>query len=766
MRRTFIIGQLCCAASLVAVAAAQQLAGLDDAPLGATRPVGSDAARRLSADATFAKTDLNGDGVLSGKEAKAVAEHFDGDGDGRISRAEFDAGRAADRGALAASARRRAAEQMFRARDLTEDEALTGTERAGLEGRDADGDGRITLGEFAAAAEALGGTLAPHGAQPTAEQLARFASLDENEDGRLSGTEIAAEDKRLDADGDGRITRSEYCTAHNGAAGDLAAHYDAGKIRLMLIGVSRYADRPPTCATPDVRLLENALGRILPEEKYGGKVAADDNPKPQQSPTRAVIAGAGGDVVRSARPEDTLLFFLAGRAALVGEQAFFCPPEFDAAQPVQTGLGFADFAASLGECRARHKLLILDLCNFDEAAPAAAAATLQTRIESGLAYAPGLTTLGYLAPRGESLLAPGRTYGMLAEAVVAALEGRGDIDQDGLVSADELHAYAEAAIAHAARRAGSEAPRAPWRIVGPGPVETFGLARVEANDPTRELADANPDEKAAAADGQAETKEFVNSIGMKFVYSPPAEFLVGSPDRHPHHKDDEELRSMKRTYPLYFGRHEVTQGQYAAVMGSRPAHHSQAAGYDDRYPVEQVSWTDAYEFCKLLSDSPAEVARERAYRLPTECEWEQACGAGDAKSVVYFHTGMTISSEQANVRGDRPIGDSPAGVFLNRTQPVGSYAPNKLGLYDMHGNVAEWCLDWYVADRFVGLRVDLPIADFVAQEGTLKTVRGGDYLGDVAYCRAAARRSFDPEYRYKSLGFRVVCYRPQPAAEK
>src|SRR5262249_21964345 len=149
---------------------------------------------------------------------------------------------------------------------------------------------------------------------------------------------------------------------------------------------------------------------------------------------------------------------------------------------------------------------------------------------------------------------------------------------------------------------------------------------------------------------------------------------------------------------FYLAAHEVTQGQYEKVMGKNPSFFGPQGegnlaprGVDTtRLPVESVSWENAGEFCRKLSALPAERTAGRTYRLPTEAEWESACRAGTAGP---FHFGPTMTSQQGNINGAVPYGGAPASENVPHTVPVGSYPPNAWGLYDVHGNVWEWCQD-------------------------------------------------------------------------
>jgi formylglycine-generating enzyme required for sulfatase activity len=172
-----------------------------------------------------------------------------------------------------------------------------------------------------------------------------------------------------------------------------------------------------------------------------------------------------------------------------------------------------------------------------------------------------------------------------------------------------------------------------------------------------------------------------------------------------------------------------------------------------RFPVENVSWHDAREFCARLTELPEEKRSRRVYRLPTEAEWEYACRGG--ASPMPFHVGATLSSGQANFNGNHPYGDVPRGPFLDRTTTVGSYPPNALGLFDLHGNVWEWCADWYAKDTYQkGPRQD-PVGP-AAGPSNRRIIRGGSWIDHGRLCRTAERGGNLPEIAMSLYGFRVV----------
>src|SRR5262249_29962174 len=197
-------------------------------------------------------------------------------------------------------------------------------------------------------------------------------------------------------------------------------------------------------------------------------------------------------------------------------------------------------------------------------------------------------------------------------------------------------------------------------------------------------------------------KTLTNSIGMKLALIPAGKFQMGSPASEAEREDKELQHEVTISKPFYMGVYEVTQSQYAKVMGeplvdgkrnpwNQGARFRAVAGSAD-YPMENVMWSWAVEFCKKLSDLPAEKKAGRTYRLPTEAEWEYACRAGTKTA---FHFGKSLSSKEANFNGNYPYGDGAKATYLRRTNKVGSYKPNAWGLYDIQANAAEGCPDWH-----------------------------------------------------------------------
>jgi formylglycine-generating enzyme required for sulfatase activity len=244
---------------------------------------------------------------------------------------------------------------------------------------------------------------------------------------------------------------------------------------------------------------------------------------------------------------------------------------------------------------------------------------------------------------------------------------------------------------------------------------------------------------------------YTNSLGMKLALIPAGQFTMGAPADEPGRQADEgPPYPVRITRPFYLGIAPVLQREYEALMGVNPASFFRTNGGGPDHPVEQVSWKDAVAFCQRLSEQEEEHKAGWVYRLPTEAEWEYACRAGTATAFAF---GRALTADQANFDSTRPwegtIPKPPAG----RTTRVGSYPANGYGLYDVHGNVWEWCQDWYDPRAYdAGPRADPP----GPAKGSAKVLRGGSWRDPAINCRCASRRSLPPTVPVRDVGFRVV----------
>ena len=232
-----------------------------------------------------------------------------------------------------------------------------------------------------------------------------------------------------------------------------------------------------------------------------------------------------------------------------------------------------------------------------------------------------------------------------------------------------------------------------------------------------------------------------NSIGMKFAWIPPGNFTMGSPKEEKERGSDEADETEHKvtlSKGFYVGIHLVTQEQWQAVMGNNPSFFKG----EKNFPVENVSWEDCQEFIKKLREKD-----EKPYRLPTEAEWEYACRAG---TTTTFSFGETISTDQANYNGNYRYGNGKDGVYRKKPSPVGSLPANAWSLHDMHGNLWQYCQDWY------GAYPEKEIVDPQGPKaGNERVLRGGSWGFEPYFCRSAARRRYEPGNCNDHCGFRV-----------
>ena len=261
---------------------------------------------------------------------------------------------------------------------------------------------------------------------------------------------------------------------------------------------------------------------------------------------------------------------------------------------------------------------------------------------------------------------------------------------------------------------------------------------------------------------------FANGAAIELLPVKAGSFLMGSPATELGRFPDEVQHEVEIKNDFWLGKTEVTQLQWDAVMGTKPDVYNQAWYHGDALPMENVTWTEANEFCRRLTEQEKNAKRipENArFRLPTEAEWEYACRAG---STTAFNNGKDFLQkggncpELAEVATFRFNSGGKRGRF-NRTKQVASRKPNAWGFLDMHGNVAEWCDDNYTLFTPPVAETEKKSKKSKKQEPTVvndkashKIVRGGSFMSMPQFCRAAYRGSAEPNTRSNTIGFRVV----------
>lgn len=247
-------------------------------------------------------------------------------------------------------------------------------------------------------------------------------------------------------------------------------------------------------------------------------------------------------------------------------------------------------------------------------------------------------------------------------------------------------------------------------------------------------------------------------IHLDMVEIPAGRFDMGAPESEKESRDTERPQHEVNLNSFCMGRYPITQEQWR-VVATLPQINQELnpdpSGFKgDKRPVETVSWLDAMEFCRRLSKHT-----RRKYRLPSEAEWEYACRAG---TTTPFHFGETITTDYVNYDGNYPYANAPKGEFRQQTKDVGSFkAANAFGLYDMHGNVWEWCADdWHDSYEEAPKDGSVWIKDIKNYEApeSVKLLRGGSWVNNAQYCRSAYRNyDFVARAQLNFIGFRVVC---------
>ncbi|MBD2616356.1 SUMF1/EgtB/PvdO family nonheme iron enzyme [Nostoc punctiforme FACHB-252] len=239
-----------------------------------------------------------------------------------------------------------------------------------------------------------------------------------------------------------------------------------------------------------------------------------------------------------------------------------------------------------------------------------------------------------------------------------------------------------------------------------------------------------------------------NGVILEMVSIPGGTFIMGSPNNEG--KANERPQHQIKVREFFMGKYQITQEQYQAIIGKNPSNFK-----GTNQPVENVSWNDAVKFCQKLNQKT-----KRIYRLPSEAEWEYACRAG---STTPFYCGETITTDLVNYDGNYTYASAPKGQYCKQTTPVGSFPPNAFGLYDMHGNIWEWCQDYW-HDNYQRAPIDgsawLTTALSSGLLSNSRLLRGGSWYDNPGNCRSANRHKNGARNCYNDVGFRVVSVLP------
>jgi len=495
-----------------------------------------------------------------------------------------------------------------------------------------------------------------------------------------------------------------------------------------------------------------------------------------------------------AEPDDVLLVAFSGHGVHLGDQRYLCPTAADLDRR-QTLVPLGDVYQTIRGSRANLRLLIVDACRDDPRPPGVRSAGTEpdlTKLGEGFERPPeGIVLLSSCATGETSMESDDFRQGVFTHYLLEGLAGQADNNSDARITISEVSQYVgQKTKTYVARNYNtSQRPRLQGDLSTE--VLAYSLTRgVRATDGMPRIPFRSPPSSG---------EEFTNSIGMKLRRIPAGEFMMGSgksageivrlfdldKDDAKYYTDEHPQHRVRITKPFHLGVHEVTVGQFRTFVdateyktepekdgeggwgydektgkfeGRKPQYTWRNVGWQqtDDHPVVNVTWNDAVEFCKWLSKKDGQP-----YRLPTEAEWEYACRAGTA--TMYTHGddpegladvgNVADGTAKAKFSNWTTISARDGYVF---TAPVGQFRPNGFGLYDMHGNVYEWCQDWHGEDYYGNSPPTNPEGPS-SGSGSSRVLRGGSWCISPRLVRSAGRFWGTPAFRSRSSGFRVLC---------
>lgn len=584
----------------------------------------------------------------------------------------------------------------------------------------------------------------------------------------------------------------------------------AGKRYALLVGIADY-EHPRLRAEKlrytlnDAQEMADTLGKL----GYIVVLLTDDTGKQDadRTPTKAHIDGQLHDLLRKAGARDTVLIGLAGHGLQFAGQkdAYFCP--IDArpfANEIDTMVSISHVYDELDKSFASVKVLLVDACR-DDPSPDRGSRGLDA--DNSPPPPKGVGALFSCSAGQRAYEHAQLKHGVFFYYVLEGFKGKAA--HDGDVTFDNLALYVRRNVPRKVKELIPEdkpdqfpnlkadlsgepallarveiAPLAPRGPAGPSPpVNPPDREQSQNANPNSDMLRAPFDADAAKAAQQRWAQKLgrqaleTNSLGMKLALIPPGEFMMGSPESeigtwNGKHPEDEKQHRVRITKPFYMAAYDVTLGNFLTFyhdsgykteaetdgkggwgfdsdghFGMKPEYTFWNWGkkQTNDHPVVNVSWNDAQEFCKWLSKKEG-----KTYRLPSEAEWEYACRSG---TTTHYNCGDSLTKSDANIAKD---GNFLQSLKDGNTTPVGSFKPNAFGLYDMHGNVLQWCQDRYDKDYYN----NSPSGDPQGPDaGSPRVFRGGGWHSSAVVCRSAFRGYVEPPYRSFNVGFRVVCER-------
>ncbi len=524
------------------------------------------------------------------------------------------------------------------------------------------------------------------------------------------------------------------CLAGVGRAAEAPKKESGQQKWAVLVGVDDYANAGKLryCGADQRALRDRLLAAGFPGDQV---VLLEDGAKESRyRPSRLNIKRQIEQVLGFAEENDVVVLGFSGHGTQIGRQSYLVPNDGDPGD-ASSLVPLDEVYDQLQACAASVKLVFVDACRNDtvpggrrSADPSEGARALARSLQDAR-LPEGVVLFNSCAPGEISWEDESFGHGVFMHYVLEGLDGDAETSGDGAVSINELRTYtALRTKKHVAKQFnGSQRPF--LRADADGELLDFALLPVT---------------------GGRAGQVVENSIGMKLVRIKAGQFEMGSNES----KEERPVHLVRITKPFLMGQTEVTQAQFERVMRSTPWRGNVYVKDGPEVAASYVSWDDAADFCRKLTEAERQAGKlpaGRSYRLPTEAEWEYACRAG-TKTEYSFGDDEGLLGDHAWWGGI--IGDGNAKTELYAHE-VGRKKPNPWTLHDMHGNVYEWCSDWYDEDYYArSPEVDPKGPDFA---GSFRVVRGGSWYGFPVYCRSAFRDFVTPASRFYFIGFRVVC---------
>jgi len=517
----------------------------------------------------------------------------------------------------------------------------------------------------------------------------------------------------------------------SGLAQAPAGKKSSGEKWAILIGIDDYLNAGDLkyCGA-DQRSLKDQLIRSGFDERQ--VFLLDDEAKDRKLlPFKANVERQLQTVLGFAERGDFILLAFSGHGVHFNKVSYLCPIDAKLDDP-STLISMDWVYEQLGKSKADLRLVMVDACRNDprpegqrSMSPKELREGTRQFVETSDQRLPEGIVLLHSCSEGEvSQEDKDFGHGVFMHYVLEGLAGKADKDGDQIVSFNELVRYTskETKLFVEKRYNDSQRPKLKGNLTGD--VLDFGLSSL-LNAPRQPQHDAPASEQRRS--------EFSNSLGMKLVPFKAGTFLMG---------DAKIPVTLSRDFSV--GQTEVTQGQWKQVMGTEPWKGETLVKEGANYPATYVSWEDSMEFCRKLTEQERRASRlssDQLYTLPTEAQWEYACRAGTK-------TEFSFGDDESK------LGDYAWWAGNTQSEPyaheVGLKKPNPAGLYDIHGNVWEWCMDWH-HENLAGGRD--PVGPTT---GSFRVRRGGSWIVAPVSCRSANRYWDSPEFRFISLGFRVV----------